>query len=162
MNPSATLLDQLYAFLAEIGMPVRETTLSQSTFMPGILIDRGRLLVDSAKLLYPGDLLHEAGHITVTLPAERSLLQEDVTLGRPDKQGDELAVILWIYAACLHIGIPASVVFHPAGYKGESEWLLQMFTQETYVRLPLLVWMGMTRDQCVEGGYPLMTSWLCS
>ena len=160
MNPSVSLLDQLYTFLAEIGIPVRETTLSQSTFVPGILIDQGKLLVDPAKLLYPGDLLHEAGHIAVTLPAERPLLYEDVTLGRPDKQGDELAVILWTYAACLHIGIPASVVFHPAGYKGESEWLLQMFAQETYVGLPLLVWMGMTRDQQAEGGYPLMTNWL--
>ena len=68
MNPPAPILDQMYAFLAEIGIPVSETTLSQSTFVPGILIDQGRLLVDPAKLLYPGDLLHEAGHIAVTLP----------------------------------------------------------------------------------------------
>jgi hypothetical protein len=160
MNSSASILDKIYAFLAEIGISVSETTLSQSTFVPGILIDKGRLLVDPEKLLYPGDLLHEAGHIAVTLPAERVLLHKDVTLGRPDKQGDELAVILWTYAACLRIGIPAAVVFHPAGYKGESEWLLGMFAQETYVGLPLLVWMGMTLDQRVEGGFPQITSWL--
>ena len=69
-------------------------------------------------------------------------------------------MILWTYAACLHTGIPATVVFHPAGYKGDSEWLLRMFAQETYVGLPLLVWMGMALDQRVEGGFPLMTSWL--
>ncbi|WP_018621177.1 hypothetical protein [Spirosoma luteum] len=160
MNTSAFILDQIYAFLAEIGIPVSETTLSQSTFVPGILIDQGRLLVDPAKLLYPGNLLHEAGHIAVTLPAERWSLYEDVTLGRPDKQGDELAVILWTYAACQQIGIPAAVVFHPAGYKGDSEWLLGLFAQETYVGLPLLVWMGMTLDQTVAGGFPQMTSWL--
>ena len=160
MNLSVSTLNKIYAFLAEIGIPVVETTISQSTFVPGILIEQGRLLVDPANLLYPGDLLHEAGHIAVTLPAERCLLYEDVTLGRPDKQGDELAVVLWTYAACLHMGISPTVVFHPAGYKGDSDWLVGMFAQETYVGLPLLVWMGMTLDQHHAGGFPLMTSWL--
>lgn len=153
VNPDLT---KIRAFLHEIGLTVVEATLAESTFLPGILIDSGVLKIDPAKLLYPGDLLHEAGHIAVTLPAERPLLQNNIAHDRPDKQGDEMAVLLWTFAACQKIGLPYEVVFHPDGYKGSSQWLIAMFTSKNYIGLPLLVWMGMTQTD----SFPTMTHWL--
>lgn len=160
MATSNQIIAQIYTFLADIGITVVETTITQSTFLPGILIDRGTLAVDRTKLLYPGDILHEAGHIAVTPAAGRHLLQDNITDGHPEKQGDELAVLLWTFAACQHIGIPAEVVFHPDGYNGDSQWLLDTFANKVYVGLPLLVWMGMAKETTADGGFPLMTTWL--
>ena len=156
MNDTSQICSRIYAFLHEIGLDVVETTLTEATFLPGILIDGGQLKVDPRQLRYPGDVLHEAGHIAVTPPAERHLLQDNITHDRPDKQGDELAVLLWTFAACQKIGLPGEVVFHPDGYKGQSQWLLDTFGSGVYVGLPLLVWMGMTQNDT----FPTMTHWL--
>ncbi|MBC3785512.1 hypothetical protein [Spirosoma utsteinense] len=156
MADSAQHIDKIYAFLEEIGIPVVETTLTVPTFLPGILIDAGRLTVDLAQLSYAGDILHEAGHIAVTLPAEREQLHDNIMADRPDKAGDEMAVLLWSYAAGQHLGLPSEVIFHAGGYKGQHQWLIDIFTSQTYIGLPLLVWMGMTQADT----FPAMTAWL--
>jgi len=152
----ADYLDRMLKFLTSIGLPVRETSFEKTGFLPGLLIDKGELLLDRARLLYPGDVLHEAGHIAVTVAAERPLLGANVTENHPEKEGEELAVLLWTYAACQYLDIPPVVVFHPEGYKGQSEWLIKSFTTGQYIGLPLLVWMGMTTTE----GFPTMTHWL--
>jgi hypothetical protein len=149
-------LDRMLDFLTSIGLPVREASFEKAGFLPGLLIDKGELLLDRARLLYPGDVLHEAGHIAVTVAAERPLLGANVTENHPEKEGEELAVLLWTYAACCHLDIPPVVVFHPDGYKGSSEWLIESFTTGQYIGLPLLVWMGLTTTE----GFPGMTRWL--
>jgi hypothetical protein len=152
----ADYLGRMLEFLASIGLPVRETSFDKPGFLPGLLIEKGELLLDRTRLRYPGDVLHEAGHIAVTVAAERPLLGANVTENHPEKEGEELAVLLWTYAACRHLGIPPVVVFHPEGYKGKSEWLLDTFREGQYVGLPLLVWMGLTTTE----GFPTMTRWL--
>lgn len=161
LAPSTTLapadyLDRMLEFLTSIDLPVRETSFDQPSFLPGLLIEKGELLLDRARLLYPGDVLHEAGHIAVTEAAERPLLGADVIENNPQKAGEELAVLLWTYAACCQLDIPPVVVFHPDGYKGQNEWLIENFTTGQYMGLPLLVWMGMTTTE----GFPTMTRWL--
>jgi hypothetical protein len=152
----ADYLDQILEFLASIGLPVRETPFDKPGFLPGLLIEKGELLLDRARLLYPGDVLHEAGHIAVTVAAERPLLGANVTENHPEKEGEELAVLLWTYAACRQLAIPPVVVFHPAGYKGQSEWLLENFDSGQYIGLPLLVWMGLA----TTADYPQLVRWL--
>ena len=156
MSRPADVLDSICTFLTEIGISFSEVSLNEDSFLPGILIKNGTLLIDKHQLNYPGDLLHEAGHIAVTVPSERSVLNNDVTNGKPEKQGDEIAVILWTYAACLHIGLPVEVVFHAEGYKGDSDWLINQFKSKNYIGLPLLVWMGM----CSNDSFPAMKTWL--
>ncbi|WP_230687913.1 hypothetical protein [Hymenobacter ruricola] len=143
-------------FLTEIGIETRETTLAEDTFLPGLLIDRGQLLIDPARLLYPGDVLHEAGHLAVTAAAERTLLHGNITENNPEKEGEELAAMLWSYAACQELGLPAEVVFHPHGYKGQNDWILTNYRAGAYVGLPLLVWMGLTTTDA----FPKLTRWL--
>lgn len=149
------------AFLSEIGIETREQILTTDTFLPGLLITNGQLLIDPERLLYPGDILHEAGHIAVSLPEDRTRLGGNITADRPDKAGDELAVLLWTYAACCHLQLNPAAVFHPDGYKGQSDWLIGQFTSGQYVGLPLLVWMGLTHPPNEMGaGFPAMLHWL--
>ena len=147
-------------FLAEIGIPTQLADFSQAdTFLPGILIEGGGLLIDAARLRYPGDILHEAGHLAVTPAAGRARLAGNIMAGQPAQHGtdgDEIVTMLWSYAACQAIGIPPEIVFHPDGYRGSSDWILDNFRQVIYPGLPLLVWMGLTTTT----GFPTMTRWL--
>ncbi len=152
-------LDRILAFLAEIGIAVHERPLPDSTFVPGIFIEKGEIVIDRAKLAYPGDLLHEAGHIAVVLPAARGALNDNLE----SEPGDEMAAIAWSYAAARHIGIDPAVVFHPHGYKGGGQSILDNFNAGNYFGVPMLAWYGLTRERPEEGGtlaYPQMTRWM--
>lgn len=152
----AAQVDPLLAFVRRIGLEVREARLPNATFLPGILLEGGALVIDRHRLLYPGDILHEAGHLAVAPAAERPTLGGDIGAQHPERAGDELAVLAWTYAAARELGIPAAVVFHPAGYKGDSEHLIAGFESGNYLGLPLLVWMGLT----TYADFPRMTRWL--
>ncbi|WP_426490869.1 hypothetical protein [Hymenobacter sp. 102] len=156
MVPAPPLVDTLLAFVREIGLEVRETAMKHPTFLPGILLERGRLLVDRSCLLYPGDLLHEAGHLAVTPADERVGVGGNITEHHPEKGGDELAVLAWTYAACCYLDLPPTVVFHPDGYKGQAEWLVEQYESGGSLGLPLLVWMGLT----TAADFPRMHRWL--
>lgn len=147
-------------FLHSIGINTIEKEFEGASFLPGLKIENGNLLIHREQLLYPGDILHEAGHIAVTTAAGRSCLNNNVIENNPDKEGDEMAVMLWTYAACLHLKIDPAIVFHKDGYKGNSDWLIDSYTQKTYIGLPLLIWMGLAADQNSANGFPYMIKWL--
>ena len=155
-SSDAALLPAMRRFLAEIGIETEEVALPDGTFLPGLLIDQGRLLIDPARLLYPGDMLHEAGHLAVASAQERPRMSGNVMENQPEREGEELAAMLWSYAACQALGLPAEAVFHPAGYHGQSTWILDNYRQGTYIGLPLLVWMGLTTTDA----FPRLTRWL--
>ena len=58
----------------------------------------------------------------------------------------------------LEAGIPPEVVFHPDGYKGDSEWLLDNFRNKSYIGLPYLQWMKIFEKQA--DGTLKVLSWL--
>jgi hypothetical protein len=91
------LIARIVAFLTGIGLHVEQATVPDDTFLPGIQIDSGRLLYDETRLRYPGDLLHEAGHLAVMLPNQRERAGANVT----DAPADEMMAIGWSYAAAL-------------------------------------------------------------
>ncbi|MCB2377591.1 hypothetical protein LGH70_08355 [Hymenobacter sp. BT635] len=157
-TPAATdQIDPLVAFVRSIGLEVKEASLQgQATFLPGLLIDQGTLLLDRESLLYPGDILHEAGHIALTPAAERHLLSANITENHPEKEGEELGVLAWTYAASRALGLPPEVVFHPAGYLDQSAWLIETFQSGRNIGLPLLVWMQLTTTDT----FPRMARWL--
>ena len=45
--------------------------ISHPSVLPGITIEAGTLIIDAGKLLYPGDILHEAGHLATASPEVR-------------------------------------------------------------------------------------------
>jgi hypothetical protein len=160
-NDKYSLLNRIIQFLVDIGFQIREGKLSQQTFLPGIAIDHGAILIDKTKLLYPGDLLHEAGHLAVISAEKRMGVQGDV--GK--KAAEEMMAIAWSYAAAVHIGLDASIVFHDGGYKGDAGMLRENFTNGRYIAVPMLQWIGLTVDEsrAKEMGiepYPCMIKWV--
>lgn len=152
-------LPSILSFLAEIGIVVRERPLPAPTFLPGILIEAGELVIDREKLAYPGDLLHEAGHIAVVPPSQRASLNDDLQTG----PAEEMAAIAWSYAAARHIGIDPAIVFHDHGYKGGGASLLENFNAGRTVGVPMLAWYGLTRERAEDSAapvYPRMSGWL--
>ncbi|ASS50694.1 MAG: hypothetical protein A3D31_14125 [Candidatus Fluviicola riflensis] len=153
-------LPKILSFLSEIGIPVHEKTLPPDTFLPGLDLGPGCLHVDFNQLKYPGDLLHEAGHLAVTTPEQRTLIGTDAIEQPWPTDGEEIVAVLWSFAAAKHIDLPLNVLFHPNGYKGQSDWLIESFESGTYVGLPLLEWMGLTGPQDSEDAFPKMKRWL--
>lgn len=156
---------KILAFLEEIGISVAEAELPGPTFLPGLSLGPNCIRVDYSRLLYPGDLLHEAGHLAVATPEDRE------KAGTPGMQpgwpsdGEEIGAILWSYAALTCIGIAPEVVFHPNGYKKDSEWLIKSFREKSYIGLPFLEWIGLTlsEQKAKEQGrkaFPVMQKWL--
>ncbi len=159
-------LDKILRFLEQIGIEYEYRPIAIETFLPGICIEAGRLIIDPGQLQFPGDLLHEAGHIAVVPPVDRSQMYGNV---EPDKPAEslELGAILWSYAALLHLCLEPSFVFHEKGYKGQSTWLIEQFESGTYIGLPLLQWMGLAYDQQTAERikvkpYPNMVKWMRS
>jgi hypothetical protein len=152
-------------FLNEIQINVIEKELGDSTFLPGLAIGSNCIQIDFDKLLYPGDILHEAGHLAVTTSEERILIGTDSMSKEWPTQGDEIVSMLWSYAASCHLELPIEFVFHPNGYKNESPWLIENYTNENYIGLPLLEWMGLTinKERASQEGkkpFPTMVKWL--
>ncbi len=157
---------RITAFLREIGIGVTAADLApDDSFLPGIRLERGGLLVDESRLAYPGDLLHEAGHIAAAPPAVRGSLSGAIDLPGVDMESLEVAAIAWSYAAALAIEVDPAQVFHAAGYRGHSPGLLATFAASAYPGAHLLVEAGMT----ATGGraealgvppYPHMLRWL--
>ena len=97
--------------------------IEEPTFVPGKLLENGRIIADPEKLLYPGDILHEAGHVATASAHMRNAISG--TLPNSEQyQGVEIAAQTWSYAACVYLGLDPKIVFHKAGYKGSSNSLI--------------------------------------
>lgn len=158
-------VQKITAFLEEIGINTIEKELPNDTFLPGLALSNEGILIDYSKLLYPGDILHEAGHLAVTTAADRKKIGTDEMPEDWPTQGDEISAMLWSFAAAHHLGIPLDIVFHQNGYKGSSEWLIDSFKVNNFIGLPLLEWFGLTLSQekaqaLNEKPFPNMTKWL--
>lgn len=159
------LTRRIAAFLDGIGIEVVSIKLHEPTFLPGVSVQNGKLFVDEEKLNFPGDLLHEAGHLAVA-PAElRSQLNDTVALPDGFPEMLEAGAIAWSYAACLHLEIDPKVVFHSHGYGGRSESLLFNFSVGVFPGVNQLEDSGLVFREEVAAGlgvepYPKMMKWL--
>jgi len=156
---AAPIADQIVDFLRSIGLVVEERELTGPTILPGITVDKGGIVIDREKLAYPGDLLHEAGHLAIVPKAER----EGLSVNVGTNPGYEMGAIAWSYAASVHLGLPAEVVFHEQGYKGGAHALTQNFEGGHFIGYPMLVWRGLTDSPKSDSPtrYPAMKQWLC-
>src|SRR5262245_6901924 len=114
------LVEKLTAFVRSIGIDVRAEALDVPTFLPGIDICRGAIVLDEPKLTYPGDILHEAGHVAVSDPATRR------TAPVSTDPGEEMAASAWSYAAARKLDIDPAIVFHD-GFKGGGPNMVENF-----------------------------------
>ncbi|MGN6818121.1 MAG: hypothetical protein ACTHJR_05570 [Sphingomonas sp.] len=150
---------RIVAFLDGIGIPTAEAALAEDTVLPAMTVRDGVILYDPARLERPGDLLHEGGHIAMTDPALRSTVS-DFSLA-PTARGDEMGATAWSWAAAIAAGLDGRVAFHPDAYRGEGEWLQQIFADGNYIGLPMLRYYGLARFPHEEGEqFPAMIKWL--
>jgi hypothetical protein len=141
-------------FIGEIGLAIGRGAAGASA-LPGIAVRSGAILVDEERLAYPGDLLHEAGHLAVADPAVRARL-DDVG----DDPAEEMAAIAWSYAAARHLDLDPAVVFHAGGYHDGGRALADAFEGGGGPGVPLLQWWGMTNGWAGDPPFPRMLRWL--
>lgn len=159
------LTQTIVDFLDSIGIPVREGTVAIDSFLPGLAISHGTLVYDRKTLKWPGDLLHEAGHIA-TMPASlRALLSDSLEESPAVPHAGEAEATAWAYAAIVHLGMAPSVLFHPAGYHGKSMSLILTYSMGVYPGSFGLAQAGMTllgaaAASADSPAYPRMTRWL--
>jgi len=158
-------LDQCISFLRRIGINTRFATIPEDSFLPGLSIEGGCIIINREKLLYPGDILHEAGHIAVVPAAERAFLNAASIAQRKDREAEEMMAIAWSYAACIHLGLDPYFVFHEEGYRGGGNYIADNFNNKNYFGLPMLQWKGMTADEknalrLNVAPYPHMIKWV--
>lgn len=164
-DDEVTLLEKCIAFLNEIGIVVICRPQPAGTFLPGLSVENGCIIMDKNNLKYPGDILHEAGHIAVVPADERASLNAVTIAARPNREAEEMMAIAWSYAACTELKIDPYFVFHDNGYKGGGSSIADNFNNKQYFGLPMLQWVGMTFDEkkAAEKNvppYPAMIKWL--
>lgn len=156
---SDSLVVKLCSFVRSTGIEVQARTIDWKTLFPGLDIRAGAVIVDESQLMHPGNILHEAGHLAVHDPAQRSHPKFS------PKQGEELGALAWSYAAAVHLGLSAEVVFYPGSFTGWATALIENFSEGRYVGVPLLQRYGMAfeprlaRERGVEP-YPHMLRWV--
>lgn len=158
------MVEAIAAFLESVGIPVEERALAAATFLPGVTIEAGRIVYDPARLQWPGDLLHEAGHLAVTPAAMRPQLSGAVE-AEPAPHAGEPEATAWAYAAIRALGLDPAVLFHAGGYRGKSAALIRTYGFGSYPGLAGLAAVGMAlgpREAAARGvpAYPAMLRWL--
>lgn len=161
----AAVTDRIAEFLISIGIEVLPAELTGDTFLPGILVEGGRLLVDESRLTYPGDLLHEAGHLAVAEGRVRKSLGGEVIIPGADMNAVEVQATAWAYAAVRHLGLDPKILFHEGGYMGKSKGLLFTYGVGVYPGASGLQALGLTAtgEEARQRGvppYPHMLKWL--
>lgn len=163
--PLDEYLTTCISFLNGIGIETKFEKLEEPCFLPGLSIRNGIIIIDREALSYPGDILHEAGHIAIVPAAERQTLNAAAIEKRENRASEEMMAIAWSYAACVHLGLDPYIVFHDDGYKGGGSYIADNFNNKSYFGLPMLQWKGMAADeknapQLNVVPYPHMIKWV--
>jgi hypothetical protein len=158
----AQAAERCLAFLEQVGIAVRAMEPGEaSQAINGLAIGGGALLVDPEVAIWPGDLLHEAGHIAV-VPAGRRETLDEIEQDRRE----ELMAIAWSYAAARQCELSLRQLFHSEGYKGRSEFAAKCYAVGRFDGADLLAEEGMTTidlSAALAAGkptYPAMSRWL--
>jgi hypothetical protein len=159
------LLNTILTFLDEIQLSATEGFVSPDSFLPGIRIAGGTLVFDRAALRWPGDLLHEAGHIAVAPASLRSSLDDALDSAHSVANAGEVEATAWAYAATVHLRLAPSVLFHEGGYRGHSAGLIMSYSYGVYPGAFSLAQAGMTfvgadAERAGVPPYPRMARWL--
>lgn len=160
------MTEVILKFLDTISIKYSFGEIEEEGFLPGLELQNGCILIDLAKLKYPGDILHEAGHLACMPPDLRTemtgiLPNTDITAG------GEMMAMAWSFAVCKYLGFEANVVFHEYGYKNASQSLIAAYEAGVGPGIPLLQWLGMCYDETnakLNGKrpFPYMYQWVCS
>lgn len=151
------IIRAIAAFFQELGLTVEFAPVSTRSTLPGLEIIANGIRIDQETLLYPGDMLHEAGHLAVMTPSQRLHPVTD-----PTDPASEMGAIAWSAAAAMHLGIPLEIVLHDQGYKGMAPQLRADVATGSIPGVPYLGWLGLTTltTPHTKTIYPKMLGWL--
>lgn len=160
-DPIQTIVD----FLNAIGISARPGVVPEDSFLPGLRIVDGGLIYDPVALRWPGDLLHEAGHIATTPSDLRAGLNDALVDAPTAPFGGEAEATAWAFAALMHLRLPLPLLFHDGGYHGKSAGLMVTYSMGVYPGCHGLTQSGMAlsiREAARTGmpAYPQMIRWL--
>lgn len=177
-------------FVRSIGIPVEVTEESAALaggFLPEIQVANGGLVVDVTRV-FPGDILHEAGHLAVIPAVFRAkasghlevvhatmshYLQThiDDLMSSPEDpvcrgimQSDDPEATAWQYAAAQAIGLPDEWLFPKDAFDGDAASILAALRARQYLGINGLQAAGWTvcrrspRRDVPE--YPELAFWL--
>ena len=164
-NCNENIIKAITAFLQSIGINVLFDVIDAAQcFVPGIKIINGCLLLDLKNLKYPGDILHEAGHIAVATPGDRVQLNGILEMNTDKAAGEEMMALAWSYAAAIHLNINPQIVFHANGYNGGGIQLIDSYENGNGCGVPMLAWIGLTNaksDKLIKTEcFPHMIKWI--
>jgi hypothetical protein len=178
-------LVRIIAFGEDIGFAFEEGS-TIGSFIPGIQIGTGmRMVFDRFRLLSPGDLLHEMGHIAILPEPFRSAVHGDVgaclsamtdnwfrenelithdvngvqienPVYRALLQASEFEAQAWSYAAAIACDVDPRSVFHTKAYSGEGPIILAIMSVSVHVGITGLAAAGL----CVRQSFPVLNKWL--
>lgn len=176
-------LPAILAFLNGIGIPADTGRTPDDAFLPGLYVDRGRIVIDPARAGSPGDALHEAGHIACCPSRFRTRLTgdfgpwlqrmieepeaEDLDGAAPPSEPERAALfhneqlaIAWSYAALQRLGLDWSVVFYPGTYRhppGQvAIGIVQMLEMRLFAGIDMLANQGLTTRPARFAGDPVL------
>jgi hypothetical protein len=179
---TAAQLNVIDNFLTGLGFNLRRNSIGWRTFVPGIFVNGMTIMVDSDRLLSPGDIFHDAGHVATVpsmfrdrlrgnvgkslVPVMRAyfrthdLMLDDRGTEDPVCRGllqcSEAEAIAWSYAAAVASGLPPESVFHPKAYDGEAATVQVMLSLGSHFGVHGLQAAKMTTVRT----YPKMMLWL--
>lgn len=171
--------------LRRLGIPIRLTQIRENSFIPGVWIDRGTLVVNPEHVFFLGDIFHESGHLAITPSRLRSFWTPNTNLDDPEAelakemyrivvspegfalQGEgivrqilqmgEAEAIAWEYAAILEVGFdPVPIFAEPSRLSGEGLELLSNLSSGCYLGIHGLHHSKMSTKR----GYPKMLKWM--
>lgn len=184
----ADALPSITRFLDRIGLPVTLSRIEGESFLPGVVIQKGALIVDSDRLGSPGDILHEAGHLAVAparlrgsldgnIDACAAALIADADLAVTEIEANQIArtepqAIAWSYAAALAAGVTPDCVFWEQGYGGQHggapQLVMMQVAQGFFPGVQGLVRTGLCSapppfgDPADPAPFPQMKAWLAA
>lgn len=145
-------------FLRSIGLTVEvsdEAAAPPESFLPGVMVRNGGLVVYPGA--FPGDLLHEAGHLCTLCSPFRELADGNLSkafaeitrymranpegllkwpedpVSRAAMQCSDPEATAWQYAAAQHIGLPDKWLFPKGSYAGNAATTLMALKTNSYM-----------------------------
>lgn len=152
--------DKCVDFLNAIGIHTLFREVENDSFLPGLSIENGTIVVDINQLQHPGDILHEAGHIAVVPAKDRSRLTATSIINRTNREAEEMMAIAWSYAVCIYLEIDPYFVFHAEGYRNGGVYIVESCGNNTYFGSSMLQQIGLTADESKTSSFPNLKQWL--
>lgn len=181
-NNEQVMLATVIDFLGAIGLEVCNTDQVQGSFVPGVHIEKGSLVIDPTCRV--SDLLHEAGHLACipkqfrhlasgdlnecmeTMTEHLRTLEVDSPLYRSIIQCSDPEATAWAWAAGKFLGLKSERIIEKDQYDGEGNFIRVCLEMNRYIGIHGLAHAGFCAQNKSIGKlrnmptYPHLAFWM--